>query len=101
MSRMSTAGRIGQLLSVAFTGSSADSDLDDALARLHPGAVLFYGRNIGTLAEVQALTDVSRQEVAPRAECVVPVAKTFDGEMDADAIPGGDDPIGHSDTPAS
>lgn len=54
--RMSVDERIGHLLFIAFTGTATDSDLEGALAELHPGGVLFYGRNIGTLGEVRALT---------------------------------------------
>jgi beta-N-acetylhexosaminidase len=62
---MSVDERIGHLLFIAFTGTAAGSDLDGAIADLHPGGVLFYGRNIGTLAEVQALTGRIRREPSP------------------------------------
>ncbi|MGH9423141.1 MAG: glycoside hydrolase family 3 protein [Thermoanaerobaculia bacterium] len=54
--RMSVDERIGRLLFIAFTGTTSDVDLDRALDELHPGGVLFYSRNVGTLTEVQVLT---------------------------------------------
>jgi beta-N-acetylhexosaminidase len=48
--------QIGKLLFVAFSGTTAAPDVDSLVAEIHPGGVLFYGRNVGTLAQVRALT---------------------------------------------
>jgi beta-N-acetylhexosaminidase len=66
--RMPVDERIGHLLFIAFTGTTSGLDLDRALDELHPGGVLFYGRNVGTLPEVQALTRrIHRGELPPLA----------------------------------
>src|ERR1041385_7356297 len=60
-------------------------------------------------AEVQAMTDVGRQEVAPRAECSTPDGSPMlmtstpeaDGKVDADDLHGRDDPVGDADPRAA
>lgn len=70
--------KVGQLFIFGFTGSKYDQALKRQLEKLHPGAVIVFGRNIKTLNQVKRLNE--RAQKASLKHSKVPLLIAVDQE---------------------
>ncbi len=59
---MNLAKKVGQLLIIGFNGKSVPREIKELIHKFHIGGIILFGRNIGTPAEVLALTTELQQE---------------------------------------
>jgi beta-N-acetylhexosaminidase len=74
ISRMSLDEELGQLLVVAFTGTTLSSNLQTMIVNQHVGGIILFASNIKTFAQVQAL------DAAMQARASIPLFISTDQE---------------------
>lgn len=76
---MNLEQKVGQLLIIGFNGKSVPLEIKELIHKFHIGGIILFGRNIGTPAEVLALTTELQQE-ARKAGYIYPLLICVDQE---------------------
>ena len=71
--------KVGQMFIFGFTGSKYNQSLSQQINKLHPGAIIVFGRNIKTLNQVKALNEKAQRDSLKNSKVPLLIAVDQEG----------------------